>query len=163
MHVGDWFNIGLPHYIDINRNPENGLEVQNSAYGECEIMMGLNLVKGGSDHDNIENGVTNGAAVLMELVLPWLNTHRIVYAERYFSLVVASELLYLNGLKFIGDDSCQLLHLFLQGLEHVCLLMRRNTKNISNNCPLVPLAPYFYEYSRVNRLIRTKKIAQKTP
>ena len=64
--------------------------------------MRLKLVKGGSDHDNVENSVTHGSAVLMELVLPWLNTHRIVYVERYFSLVVAAELLYLNGLKFIG-------------------------------------------------------------
>ena len=63
----------------------------------------------------------------------------------------------------LSSDSYQLLQLFLQGLEHVCLLMRRNTKNISNNCPLVPLAPDFYEYSRVNRLIRTKKTTQKNP
>ena len=32
--------------------------------------MRLKLVKGVSDHENVENGVTHGAAVLMELVLP---------------------------------------------------------------------------------------------
>ena len=64
--------------------------------------MRLKLVKGGSDHDNVENSVTHGSADLMELVLPWLNTHRVVCADSYFSLVVAAKLLYLNGLKFIG-------------------------------------------------------------
>ena len=120
-------------------------------------------MKGRSSHESVENNVTHGAAVLMELVLPWLNTHRIVCSDSYFASVIAAELLYLNGLKFIGADLYQLLQILLQFLEHVCLLMRRNTKNISDNCPLVPLAPDSYEYSRVNRLIRTKKIAQKTP
>ena len=58
--------------------------------------------KVGSDQYNVENGVTHGAAVLMELVLPWANTHKIVCSESYFASVTASELLYLNGLYFIG-------------------------------------------------------------
>ena len=58
-------------------------------------------MKGGSDHDNVENGVTHGATVLMELVLPWVNTHKIVCADSYFVSVTASELIYPNGLKFI--------------------------------------------------------------
>ena len=41
--------------------------------------MRLKLVEGGSDHYNAENDVTHGAAVLMELVLPWVNTHTIVF------------------------------------------------------------------------------------
>ena len=60
-------------------------------------------MKGGSDHNNTENGITHGAAVLMEIVLPWENTHRIVCADIYFALVTATELLYINGLKFIGN------------------------------------------------------------
>ena len=59
-------------------------------------------MKGGSDHDNVENGVTHGSAVLMELLVPWVNTHRVVCADSYFALVASAELLYLNGLKFIG-------------------------------------------------------------
>ena len=101
-HGVDWINRGLSHYIYINRNPENSLEVQNSACGECGIMMRLKPVKGVSDHGNVENGVTHGASVLMELVLPWVNTHRIVCADNYFLYVTSAELLYLNGLKFIG-------------------------------------------------------------
>ena len=59
-------------------------------------------MKGGRDHGNVENGVTHGAAVLMELVFPWVNTHRIVCADNYFLSVTAAELSYLNGMKFIG-------------------------------------------------------------
>ena len=44
-HGGDWINRGLPHYIAINRNPENCMEVHNSDCGECGIMMSLNLEK----------------------------------------------------------------------------------------------------------------------
>ena len=64
--------------------------------------MGLKLLKRGSDHDNVENGVTHGAAVLMELVLPWVNTHRIVCADIYFASVISAELMYINGLNFTG-------------------------------------------------------------
>ena len=94
---GDWINKGLTHYIAIDRNTVNGMEVQNSACGECGIMTRLKLVKGGIDH-----GVTHGASVLTEIVLPWVNDHRIVCANSYFALVTAAELIYLDGLKFIG-------------------------------------------------------------
>ena len=89
-HDGEWINRGIPHYISIKRNSENGLEVQNPDCGECRIMMRLNVVKGGSDHGNVENSVTHGAAVLMELVLPWVNTHRIVFDDSYFESVTAA-------------------------------------------------------------------------
>ena len=59
-------------------------------------------MKGGSDHENVENGVTHGAAGLMELVLPWVNTHRIVCSGSYFASATSSELIYLNGMKCIG-------------------------------------------------------------
>ena len=52
-HGGDWINRCFPHYIYIDINPDNGLEVQNSACGECGIMMRLKVLKGGSDHDNV--------------------------------------------------------------------------------------------------------------
>ena len=53
------------------------------------------------DRDNVENGVTHSADIFMELVLPWVNNHKIVCADSYFTSVTAAELLYLSGLKFI--------------------------------------------------------------
>ena len=45
---GHWINSGLPQYIVIDRNPENGCEVQNDADGVSGITMQLNLVKNSS-------------------------------------------------------------------------------------------------------------------
>lgn len=36
---GDWINTGLPHYVAIDRKPENGAEIQNIADGESGIML----------------------------------------------------------------------------------------------------------------------------
>lgn len=42
---GDWINRGLPHYVAIDRKPENGCEIQNLADGESGIMIQLAVVK----------------------------------------------------------------------------------------------------------------------
>ena len=84
--------------------------------------MKLKLVKGGSDHDNVENGVTHGAAVLIKLILPWVNTNTLVCANSYFASITEAELIYLNGLKFIGvvktaTSKYPMAHLACQELE----------------------------------------------
>lgn len=38
---GEWINAGLPHYVAIDRKPENGCEIQNIADGESGIMLQL--------------------------------------------------------------------------------------------------------------------------
>ena len=52
-------NSGLPHYIAINRNPENGLEVQYAAYGYSGTIMQLKLVKGDAENDRDDNEDVN--------------------------------------------------------------------------------------------------------
>jgi len=42
---GSWINKGLPHYVSIDRKPEDGAEIQDSCCGKCNIMMRLKLVK----------------------------------------------------------------------------------------------------------------------
>ena len=42
---GHWINTGLPQYIAIDRNPENGCEIQNATDGVSGIIMQLKLVK----------------------------------------------------------------------------------------------------------------------
>ena len=42
---GDWINDGLPHYVAIERKPENGCKIQTSCCGTSGIMMGLRIVK----------------------------------------------------------------------------------------------------------------------
>ena len=42
---GGWINFELPHYVDIDRNPENGCEIQDYCYGLSGIMMRLKIVE----------------------------------------------------------------------------------------------------------------------
>ena len=44
-HGGSWINIGLPCYISIDRKPDKGCKIQNSACGESGVMLRLKLVK----------------------------------------------------------------------------------------------------------------------
>ena len=37
--------MGLPHYVAMDRKPENGCELQNSADGVSGVMMRLKLAK----------------------------------------------------------------------------------------------------------------------
>eukprot|EP00171_Calliarthron_tuberculosum_P005610 IDg5610t1 len=41
---GHWIEHGLPQYVAIDRKPENGCEIQNSACGRSGVMMQLQLV-----------------------------------------------------------------------------------------------------------------------
>jgi Transposase IS4 len=42
---GNWINMGLPHYVAMDRKPEHGCEIQNSCDGMSGIMLRLRLVK----------------------------------------------------------------------------------------------------------------------
>ena len=41
---GHWINSGLPMYVEIDRKPENGCEIQNAADGKSGIVLRLRLV-----------------------------------------------------------------------------------------------------------------------
>jgi Transposase IS4 len=109
---GTWINMGLPHYLAIDRKPENGCEIQNAACGISGVMLKLKIVKlathkpenpdpvshGGIPH----GGIPHCGRVLMELVLSWSGSNRIVCADSYFASVPAALALRRIGLKFIG-------------------------------------------------------------
>ena len=104
---GHWINMGLPMYIAIDRKPENGCEIQNSACGRSGVMLRLILVKSAdereSEHLNTsEDGLLHGTQVLKTLVAPWTNSNRIVCADSYFASVGCCEELKRIGLRFIG-------------------------------------------------------------
>jgi hypothetical protein len=105
---GHWINMGLPQYIAIDRKPENGCEIQNSACGICGVMMCLKLVKTAA-HDEEEaalqedeSGMLHGTKVLKSLVDKWAYTDRIVCADSYFASVSCADEMRRIGLKFIG-------------------------------------------------------------
>jgi hypothetical protein len=41
---GHWINEGLPMYVAIYRNTDNGCEIQNCACGRSGVVLWLNLV-----------------------------------------------------------------------------------------------------------------------
>ena len=103
---GYWINLGLPQYVAIDRKPENGCEIQNSACGDSGVMLRLKLVKTAEAEDhNVqedESSIPHGAKILRELVQPWVNTERIVCADSYFASVKAARLMLQLGFRFIG-------------------------------------------------------------
>jgi Transposase IS4 len=103
---GNWINIGLPMYAVIDRKPENGCEIQNSACGRSGVMLRLKLVTTTEDesaHAQVaSSGLLYGTNVLKELVLPWAMTGRIVAANSCFASVESAEEVHKAGLRFIG-------------------------------------------------------------
>ena len=93
-------------YISIDRKPENGFEIQNSACGKSGVMLRLLIVKSAEDSDlhTLDNyeGISHGNSILNHLCLTWVNTRRGVCADSYFASVSSAEELMKTGLRFIG-------------------------------------------------------------
>jgi Transposase IS4 len=103
---GNWIDIGLPNCIAIDRKPENGWEIQNTACGRSGIMLRLQLVTTPEDRKEreleSEGDLLHGTAVLSRLVSPWAGSGRIITADSYFSNVEAALHLRDLGLKYVG-------------------------------------------------------------
>jgi hypothetical protein len=102
---GDSINVGLPHYVAMDRKPEAGLEIQNAACGRSKVMMRLKLVKniGAEDPQADDAGLLHGTVVLKQLLDPWIGqSTRIVCADFYFASVGATLELERLGFRFIG-------------------------------------------------------------
>jgi hypothetical protein len=101
---GSWIDKGLPHYVAIDRKPESGCEIQNSACGRSGVMLQLKLVvsKEDEDFEDVDEDMLHGTKVLSELVAAWAGSKRIVCADSYFASVQTAEHLLSMGLKFIG-------------------------------------------------------------
>jgi hypothetical protein len=115
---GDWFNEGLPHYIAIDRKPEDGCELQNFCDGRSRVMMQIKVVKSPQDEkkkhqDTLEEAgydlgdadTPHAAKVVLELLQPWLKdegTQRLLCADSYFASVQIAQELKARGINFIG-------------------------------------------------------------
>lgn len=103
---GSWINIGLPHYVAIDRKPESGCEIQNSACGASGVMLRLKIVKQADDDGQDDDGGTSelghGTRIAKFLVEPWARSDRIVCADSYFASVSTANELRSIGLRFIG-------------------------------------------------------------
>jgi Transposase IS4 len=73
---GHWIDMGLPHYVAIDRKTETGCEVQNAACCRRGIMVNIRLVptaeveaRWTAEIKDPELG--HGTAILSQLVQPW--------------------------------------------------------------------------------------------
>ena len=103
---GHWINAGLPQYIAIDRNPENGCEIQNDADGIFGIITQLKIFKTSSEEfysTEKHDGLLHGTKVMLNIFQPWLNKQRcVVSADSYFYSVQACDELKKRVLRFIG-------------------------------------------------------------
>jgi Transposase IS4 len=105
---GDWINKGLPHYVAIDRKPENSCEIQNAACGKTGIMMELHVVKGPAEErlvleNDEDDDLRHGCKVMLHLLRFWTSAKcRIVCADSYFASVQAARRQFDLNFRFIG-------------------------------------------------------------
>ena len=76
--------MGFPIYEAMDRKPENGADIQNSAYGRSGILMKIRIVKSvknEEEHQDDRDNLPHGTKFLKEIVMPWPNTDGIVCAD----------------------------------------------------------------------------------
>lgn len=101
---GDWSEIGLPHYVKLDRKPESGCELKTACCGTSGIMLAIELTKSAietRDRD-YEADMQHGTATILRLLDPWLNTNRHVCADSFFASVSTAVKLWDVGLRFTG-------------------------------------------------------------
>ena len=110
---GFWINKGLPHYVAIDRKPENGCEIQNLADGQSGLMLQLKMVKSKNSEvvapthtdeaQTAKKELNHGTHVILVLVQPWMNKGlRAVHADSYYASVATARELYKRGMLFTG-------------------------------------------------------------
>ena len=139
---GGWINHGLPHYVSMDRKPEDGCEIQNAACGRTGIMLQLRLVKGGNSHEDddaeVGGALNNGTKLVLKLTMPWWRTDRVVCADSYFASVQTAKELLKKGLRFVGvvktaTSEYPMAHLQSQELEERGDRYALLTKDDNNN------------------------------
>ena len=105
-HGGHWINAGLPHYVAIDRKPENGAEIQNAACGKSGVLIQLKLVKSHRiPHEQVLDFPATdpaGTKIVCQLLQPWQDSRRTVCADSAFASVVTAARMDAMGLLFIG-------------------------------------------------------------
>ena len=59
IQSGHWINLGLPMYVTMDRKPENGSEIRNSACRRSDIMMQISIVKSARNEEHQEEDEDN--------------------------------------------------------------------------------------------------------
>jgi Transposase IS4 len=140
---GEWINHGLPMYVAIDRKPENGCEIQNTACAKSGVMIRMKIVKTAEEertHVIIgSDGLLHGTKILKFLISPWIFSHRMVCADSYFASVGAAKELMRHGLRFIGVVKTATKFFPMAYLSQLELQVRGDRQGLitrdSNGCP----------------------------
>jgi len=101
-----WSDRGVTMYVAIDRKPENGCEIQNTACGRSGIMLCLQLVTTVGDQrqrfTSTESLLLHGTVVLKRLVSNLAGMDRVACGDSYFASVKAALELRSMGLRFVG-------------------------------------------------------------
>ena len=112
---GHWISTGLPHYVSIDRKPEDGCEIQDICCTETGILCRLKIVKTSEESDRIAADARNndeerqprampnvGTRTVLELTEPWHGTNRIVVGDSAFSSVNTAVQMAKRNLGYVG-------------------------------------------------------------
>ncbi len=92
----------------IDRKPESGCEIQNTASGQRRVIIGLKVVKGAMEEElalsaaQNEDEMLHRAKVCKYLVQPWAFSDRVVCGYSFFASVPTAKELKFIGLRFLG-------------------------------------------------------------
>ena len=109
---GAFVNFGLPMYVELERKPDSGCEIQDICCVQSKVMLQLKIVQSSEQEERKQAAknpseeyaaLNHGTKVLLELCEPWNDTGRLVVADSYFASVMSAGELKKRGWKFIGN------------------------------------------------------------
>ena len=92
---GNWIGIRLAHYVAIERKPEKGCEIQNSASGQIGSMFLIELLAPQEEPSRrmSEGEQKHDTVVLWRLSTPWAGSGRVLCVEFWYDRVCTAETL----------------------------------------------------------------------
>lgn len=89
---GDWIGTRLPHFVALDRKPENGCEIRTAACEESGMMIRLEVVKGCTKPKTLpfEDEFNASSATTLRLVKLWLRPDRTVPGDSGFASVATA-------------------------------------------------------------------------
>ena len=83
---GSWCNEGLPHYVAIERKPENGCELKTASCGESGIMIRLEVTKEKELQEEMvfDDCCEHSTSMTLRLAQPWIESNGVFCADSWF-------------------------------------------------------------------------------
>ena len=118
---GEWTDLGLPHYVKLDRKPESGCELKTACCGKSGLLLALEITKSAEQtaQRSYEDTMQHGTATVLRLVEPWFHTNRLVCADSFFASVATAQKLWEVGLRFTGVVKTATRHFPLSYLSHL--------------------------------------------